>query len=97
MKWILGAILIILAIGFLGMLLPAIIGLAAGIALIRSGSIIGGLAAIIAGIGINVAMLYGGYVEGSSGGGYSHADDECPYCGGGDTDENHCYTCDDDF
>ena len=97
MKWILGAILIILAIGFLGMLLPAIKGIAAGIALIRSGSIIGGLIAMIAGIGINVAMLYGGYAEGSSGGGYSHADDECPYCGSGDTDGNHCYTCDDDF
>lgn len=65
MKWILGAILIILAICFAGMLLPAIIGIAAGIALIKSGSIIGGLIAIIAGIGINAAMLYGGYAEGS--------------------------------
>lgn len=91
------AILIILAIGFAGMLLPAIIGIAAGIALIKSGSIIGGVIAIIAGIGINAAMLYGGYAEGSFGGGYSHADDECPYCGSGDTDGNHCYTCDDDF
>ena len=24
-------------------------------------------------------------------------DDECPFCGSGDTDGNHCYTCDEDF
>ena len=23
--------------------------------------------------------------------------DECPYCGSGDTDGNHCYDCDEDF
>lgn len=24
-------------------------------------------------------------------------DYDCPYCGSGDSDGNHCYTCDDDF
>ena len=79
MKYILGVILILFALAFVGMLLPAIIGIVAGIGLIRSGSIIGGS-------------------DGSgSSGGYSFIDDECPSCGSGDTDGNHCYECDEDF
>lgn len=97
MKFILGSILVILAIGLAGMLLPAIIGIVIGIGMIRSGSIPGGLIAIAAGIGINIGMMYAGFGEGNYSGGHSYTDDECPYCGSGDTDGNHCYNCDDDF
>ena len=97
MKYILGVILILFALAFVGMLLPAIIGIVVGIGLIRSGSIIGGLAAILVGIGINIGMLYGGSAGSGSSGGHSFIDDECPSCGSGDTDGNHCYECDEDF
>ena len=33
---------------------------------------------------------------GISGGGGGFGDD-CPYCGGGDTDGNHCHSCGEDF
>ena len=92
MKIVLGIIAFILAVGFLGMLLPAIVGIAIGIGLIKSGSIIGGIIAITVGILINVAMLVGSAAEGSTNNG-----GDCPYCGSGDTDGNHCYTCDEDF
>ena len=94
MKFILGTIAILLAIGLIGFLLPAIIGIVVGVGMIKSGNVVGGIIAIVAGIAINVTMLYGGAAEGSSSG---YIDDECPYCGGGDTDGNHCFTCDDDF
>ena len=94
MKYILGAVAIILAIGFIGFLLPAIIGIVVGVGMIKSGNVVGGIIAIVVGIAINAAMLYGSATEGSSSG---YIDDECPYCGSGDTDGNHCYTCDDDF
>ena len=44
-----------------------------------------------------VGMLYGGSVESGSSGGHSFIDDECPYCGSGDTDGNHCYDCNEDL
>ena len=34
------------------------------------------------------ALLSGGEIGGI---------EDCPYCGGGDTDGNHCHTCDGDF
>ena len=101
MKFILGSIAIILALCFVGFLLPAIAGIVIGISMINSSSIIGGLIAITVGIGINIAMLYGGAAEAGMPTGSSHhtsyTDEECPYCGSGDTDGNHCYTCDEDF
>ena len=101
MKYILGSIAIILALCFMGFLLPAIAGIVIGIGMIKSGSIIGGLIAIVVGIGINIAMLYGSAAESgmSTGSGHhmSYTDEECPYCASGDTDGNHCYNCDDDF
>lgn len=97
MKFILGTLAVILVIGIAGFLLPSIIGVAIGIGLIKSGNIIGGLIAIVIGIGINIAMIYGGYAEGNTGGGHSYIDDECPFCGSGDTDGNHCYTCNEDY
>ena len=95
MKYLLGVLLIMLAMAFLGLLLPAIIGIVIGVFMIQGGSVIGGLIAMAVGIGINAAMVLGGFAE--SGSSSSHIDDECPYCGSGDTDGNHCYTCDDDF
>ena len=98
MRFVLGIIAVILVLSFAAFLLPAIIGIAIGVGLFKSGSIIGGIVVILIGIGINIAMVYGSYAEGSSGGGgHSYIDDECPYCGSGDTDGNHCYNCDDDF
>ena len=40
------------------------------------------------------SMIAGSVIEGSDGGGFSN---DCPYCDSGDTDGNHCYTCNDDF
>ena len=101
MKFILGAIAIILALCFVGFLLPAIAGIVIGISMINSSSIIGGLIAIAVGIGINIAMLSGSAAEGGFASGSSkqtsYTDEECPYCGSGDTDGNHCYTCEKDF
>ena len=94
MKTVLIILLVIQAIGFVGILLPSIIGVLIGVSMIKEGSIIGGLVVIAIGIGINIAMLYGSSAESGS---YSGLDDDCPYCGSGDTDGNHCYTCDDDF
>ena len=98
MRFVLGIIAVILVLSFAAFLLPAIIGIAIGVGLFKSGSIIGGIVVILIGRGINIAMVYVSYAEGSSGGGWhSYIDDECPYCGSGDTDGNHCYNCDDDF
>lgn len=101
MKFILGSIAIILALCFVGFLLPAIAGIVIGIGMIKSGSIVGGLIAITVGIGINIAMLYGSAAEaGMSTGSDQHmtrVDEECPYCGSGDVDGNHCCTCDEEF
>lgn len=96
MKFILGTIAVILALSLAAFLLPAIIGVLIGISMISGGNILGGIIAIIIGILINIGMIAGGFLEGG-GSSLSHLDDECPYCGSGDTDGNHCYTCDDDF
>ena len=93
MKTILIGIGILLALGLCAFLLPSIIGIAAGIALFKSGHFIWALICIVVGIGTNICMLLGE----SSGGGGGYHNEECPYCGSGDTDGNHCYTCNDDF
>lgn len=81
----------ILILTVFSMIAPALIGIGIGIFLIKDGSIIGGLLSIILGVGTNILMYIGG-----SAGGYSGSDD-CPYCGSGDTDGNHCYSCDEEF
>lgn len=40
------------------------------------------------------SMIAGSIIEGLDGGG---SNSSCPYCDSGDTDGNHCYTCEDDF
>ena len=95
MKFILGAIGLLLALTFASLLLPSIIGIMVGVFMIQDGNIIGGIIAIVIGIGINLVMIFGSGLE--AGSIHSFIDDECPYCGSGDTDGNHCYDCDEDF
>lgn len=75
-------------------LLPAIIGIAAGVALFKSGHYIWALICIAGGIAANIGLIMG---EFGSDGGSTYHDEECPYCASGDTDGNHCYSCDEDF
>lgn len=94
MKTILTIIAVLFGLTVFTMLAPAIIGIGIGILLISDGSVIGGILSIVIGVGTNIAM--GAGVLDGSGSTYSGLDD-CPYCGSGDTDGNHCYTCDEDF
>ena len=95
MKYVLGALAFILAIGFIGFLFPALLGVAIGIFLIQDGHILGGIIAIIVGILANIVMLVGSNLEG--GGSSGSIDHDCPYCGNGDTDGNHCFNCDEEY
>ena len=95
MKFILGAIGLLLVLTFASLLLPSIIGIMVGVFMIQDGNIIGGIIAIVIGIGINLVMIFGSGLE--AGSSHIFIDDECPYCGSGDTDGNHCYDCDEDF
>ena len=92
---ILGGMGILLALAFASLLLPSIIGIMVGVFMIQDGNIIGGIIAIVIGICINLVMIFGSGLE--AGPTHSFIDDECPYCGSGDTDGNHCYDCDEDF
>ena len=94
-RWFLGGLLILLALSLGLMLLPAIIGIFVGIIKIQDGNILGGVIAIIIGIACQVLFFF--MIYGAPAAGYGGEDEECPYCGSGDTDGNHCYTCDDDF
>lgn len=93
-KTVLIIILVLVGLTVGIVLLPAIIGIAAGVALFKSGHYIWALICISCGIAVNIGLYGGGF---GSGGGSTYHDEECPYCGGGDTDGNHCYTCDEDF
>ena len=81
MKIILGILALILAIGFIGFLMPAIIGIVIGIFMISEGSV----------------REFGGASEYGEPSEPDVFDEECPFCGSGDTDGNHCYTCGRDF
>ena len=96
MKFILEAILIIFGLSVACMFLPALIGIFIALMKFDNGNIFGGIVAIV--IGLLVQALFFVFIFNGSGSGSSHyEDEECPYCGNGDTDGNHCYTCDDDF
>jgi hypothetical protein len=90
-------ILVLLGLTIGCMFLPALIGIFIGLMKFDNGNILGGIVAIV--IGLLVQGLLFLYVFGGSGVsfGNSEEDEDCPYCGSGDTDGNHCYTCDDDF
>ena len=93
MKTILWIILVILGLGIGAMFLPAIAGIAIGIVMIRNGSIFGEIIAIAIGLACQAVMLFYIYDVDVP----VHGVDECPYCGSGDTDGSHCYSCDEDF
>ena len=98
MKFILEAILVIFGLSVGCMFLPAIIGIFIGLMKFDSGNILGGILAIIIGLVVQGLMLLFIFSGEGGGTGRSHyEDEECPYCGSGDTDGNHCYSCDDDF
>ena len=71
-----------------------IIGIIAGVVLFKSGHYIWALICIIGGIAVNLGIVAG---EFESDGGNTYHEEECPFCGSGDTDGNHCYNCDEDF
>jgi succinate-acetate transporter protein len=96
MKFILEAILIIFGLSIGCMFLPALIGIFIGWMKISEGNVFGGMIAIAIGLLVEVLMLL--FIFKDTGVSYHcHEDEECPYCGSGDTDGNHCYTCNDDF
>ena len=98
MEFIFGMILAILGLSLGAMFLPALIGIFIGLVKFDSGNILGGIIAIIIGLAVQGLMFLFMYLDSGSGSGSSHyGDEDCPYCGSGDTDGNHCYTCDDDF
>ena len=95
MKILLELVLFLIVASLAIWLLPLAIGVLVAVTKFQSGKILGGIIAIIIGlIGevIWAAIFYGGGVLYGDGEG-----EDCPYCGSGDTDGNHCYTCDDDF
>lgn len=93
-KTVLIIILVLVGITVGIFLLPAIIGIAAGVALFKSGHYIWALICIASGIAANIGLVMG---EFGSGRGRTYYDEECPYCASGDTDGNHCYSCEEDF
>ena len=109
MKVILGIILFIIIGSFVVFLLPLAISIIVAYFMFSDGNIVRGIIAIVVGLLCTIFYCWymfsddhGGYSGGSysgySGGSISgDVDDDCPYCGSGDTDGNHCYTCDDDF
>ena len=94
MKTALIIILILLGLSVCAFLMPALIGIAVGVALFKAGHFVWAIICIVGGIAINIGIMAGEF--GSSGGSTYHEED-CPYCGSGDTDGNHCYNCDEDF
>lgn len=98
MKFILEIILVVLGLSIGVLFLPAIIGVFIGLVEFDKGNPLGGIIAIVIGLVVQGLVLI--YFFSGAGGGTGSSyndDDECPYCGSGDTDGNHCYTCDDDF
>ncbi|MBQ3369760.1 MAG: hypothetical protein IJG48_01940 [Mogibacterium sp.] len=98
MKFILELILVVLGLSIGFLFFPALIGVFIGLTKYDDGNTLGGIIAITIGLVVQGLMFLFIYLDSGSGSGSSHDEDgECPYCGSGDTDGNHCYTCDDDF
>lgn len=94
MKAILSIILFLIVASLAMMLLPLCIGVIVALFEFSDGNILGGVIAIVIGILIQIFWLW--YMN--NGGGYESEEDyECPNCGSGATDGNHCYECGDDF
>ena len=75
-------------------LLLAIIGIATGVVLFKSDHYIWALICIAGGIAVIIGLLIGAFGSGEES---TYHNEECPYCANGDTDGNHCYSCDEDF
>lgn len=101
MKVILGILLFLIIGSFVAFLLPLAISIVVAWFMFSDGNIVGGIITLV--IGLICGIFYCRYMFSDSFSGYSSGsisgdiDDDCPYCGSGDTDGNHCYTCDDDF
>lgn len=96
-KYILWILLFVLGVSFALILLPLLIGGFVAYLKFTGGHILGGIIAVVLGLVCEVIwwlIMTGGEFVGSVGG---YHDEECPYCGSGDTDGNHCHTCDGDF
>ena len=94
MKAIISIILFLIVLGFAMFLLPLCIAVIVAIFKFSSGNIISGIVAIVIGIVAQLIWLfimYNGDIP------VSEDDEECPYCGSGATDGNHCDECGDDF
>ena len=94
MKIILEFILLLIVACFAIWLMPLAIGVLVAVVKFQSGRILGGIVAIMIGLFCQIVwmcILRGGDVP------FGGDDEDCPYCGSGDTDGNHCYTCDEDF
>lgn len=97
-KFILEVILVIFGVSLACMFMPAIIGIFIGLMNFDSGNTFGGIVAITIGLVVQGLMLLYIFSGAGGGSGSTHYEDgDCPFCGGGDTDGNHCYTCDKDF
>ena len=94
MKIILEIILFLIVLCIAIWFMPLAIGVLIAVVKFRSGKILGGIISIIIGLFCQIVwscILRGGDIP------FGDYDEECPYCGSGDTDGNHCYTCEDDF
>ena len=95
MKILLEFILFLIVVSVAIWLLPLAVGVLVAVIKFQSGKILGGIISIIIGLIceiIWVAIFCGGDIPIGDGEG-----EDCPYCGSGDTDGNHCYTCEEDF
>lgn len=95
MKIILEIIIFLIVVSIAIWFLPLAVGVLVAVIKFRSGNILGGIIAITAGLFFQIVwscILRGGDIPIGDGEG-----EDCPYCGSGDTDGNHCYTCEDDF
>ena len=94
MKILLEFILFLIVVSVAIWLLPLAVGVLIAVIKFQSGKILGGIISIIIGLFCQIVWTYilrDGDVS------FGDYDEECPYCGSGDTDGNHCYTCEEDF
>ena len=94
MKILLEFVLLLIVVSIAIWLLPLAVGVLIAVIKFHSGKILGGIISIIIGLFCQIVWMYilrDGDVS------FGDYDEECPYCGSGDTDGNHCYTCEEDF
>ena len=94
MKIILELVIFLIVVSLAIWLLPLAVGVLIAVIKFQNGNIPGGIIAIIIGLlcqAFWLWIIHGGDIPAGD------YDEECPYCGSGDTDGNHCYTCEDDF